>query len=358
MANTMIKENTARQIVAAVKDVCGYDINFISTDGIIIASTDEKRVGDFHEIGYRAAQKGETLEVYDNQTYDGAQKGVNIPFHYHGTTAAVIGITGEPDEVRRYARLALRIMRLLLRERDLDASRELKRAEFSHVARTLVLNGTISHSYLVDFLKRKGLSYQDQYRVVIADLPDSSHIRNITALENQSEAALSQIRQSFYGYEFPNRYILIISEQGCQEQLPLLRKLADIPAKVSVGSRQRLSHIHQSYEDARLALRAGTQSFTEFDSLYTELLFSGTPDHVREVFLQKTIGQIRTDDLVLLKTYYENQMSLKAAAEKLFIHKNTLQYRLERIHRQSGLDPRNIQDASILITAMKLADTV
>ena len=63
----MINQDTAQQIVSAVKDVCGYDINYISTSGVIIASTNEKRIGDFHEAGYMAARSQETLEVADEQ---------------------------------------------------------------------------------------------------------------------------------------------------------------------------------------------------------------------------------------------------------------------------------------------------
>ncbi len=352
----MIGQSTAQQIVSAVHEVCGYDINYISPEGIIIASTDEKRIGDFHEIGYRAVQTGETLEVYDNHSFAGAQKGVNIPFNYRGSTIGAIGITGEPDEVRRYAQLAMRIMRLLLRERDLDASRELKRAEFSYVARTLVQNGEINHAYLEDFLHRRNLNYQDRYRAVLVALQDPGKSGNITAMENKAETMLGDIKQSFYAYEYPDRYILIISEQSYEEQKHLLKELTDIPAKVSAGSAHRLAHVHRSFEDAQLAEKSRPDMFVEFDGLYTELLFSDLSWHARDMFLNKTIRRISTEDRELLKLYYEAQMSLKAASEKLYIHKNTLQYRLERIHRQCGLDPRNIQDAAVLITAIRLAE--
>lgn len=354
----MIGQSTAQQIVSAVRDVCGYDINYISASGIIIASTDEKRIGDYHEIGYRAARTGETLEVYDNHTYIGAQKGVNIPFSYHGTTIAVIGITGEPDEVRRYARLALRIMELILRERDLDASRELKKAEYSYVAKTLVQNGAISHEYLQDFLKQKDLKFDGRYQTVLISLQNPGRTGQYTMLENRAETMLSGIHHSFFAFEYPDRYILIISEQACREQKQAVREFTGIPAKVSVGSAHRLAHIHRSYEDAQLAMKSGNEMFTEFDNLYTELLFSDLSYHVREMFLQKTVRKINEEDQKLLKIYYDCGMSLKEASEQLYIHKNTLQYRLERIRRKCGLDPRNIRDASVLITAMRLADTL
>ena len=350
----MISKNTAQQIVDTVKDVCGYDINYISNDGIIIASTDEKRIGDYHEIGRRAAQSNQVLDVYDNDVFEGAQKGVNIPFSYHGRTLAVIGITGEPDEVRRYARLALRIMRLLLRERDLDASRELKRAEFSYVAKAMVRGETINHDYLKDFLGQKGLDPQEPCRAVLIRLLISDRSSNISVYESRSEALLSEIPHSFYAFDYPDKYILICSADSYDEYRTRLKELTSLPASVAAGSTHSLNHIFRSYEDAVLAMNATAELFTEFDSLGIELLFSDLPQYVKDRFLKKTIGMLNEADRSLLQVYFDSGLSLKKASEKLFIHKNTLQYRLERIRSASGLDARNVNDAAVLITALKL----
>jgi carbohydrate diacid regulator len=96
-----IDKHTAQKVVDTVKDVCGYDINFINSDGIIFASTNSARIGDFHEIGKQVIDTASTIEVNSNDSFWGTQKGVNIPFIYHKQVCAVIGISGEPDEVRK-----------------------------------------------------------------------------------------------------------------------------------------------------------------------------------------------------------------------------------------------------------------
>lgn len=63
MANT-ISQRTAQEIVKTVKDVCGYDINFIRPDGIIDASTDPGRIGTFHEIGYNPRNFRDAVVLY------------------------------------------------------------------------------------------------------------------------------------------------------------------------------------------------------------------------------------------------------------------------------------------------------
>lgn len=89
-----IRKSVAQQIVETVKDVSGHDVNFIDPNGIIFASTDQDRVGAFHEIGRQVVKTGQTIEVEADGSFFGTQKGVNIPFLYQGELIAAIGISG------------------------------------------------------------------------------------------------------------------------------------------------------------------------------------------------------------------------------------------------------------------------
>ena len=62
--NPYISKSLACQIVNTVSDLCGQNVNFIDCSGIIFASTNEERIGDFHEIGRQAAVSG---DVYKRQ---------------------------------------------------------------------------------------------------------------------------------------------------------------------------------------------------------------------------------------------------------------------------------------------------
>ena len=59
-----ISRHLASQIVDAVKDVCEKNINFITPEGEIIASTDPRRIGTYHEIARLAAQSGTPMEIH------------------------------------------------------------------------------------------------------------------------------------------------------------------------------------------------------------------------------------------------------------------------------------------------------
>ena len=115
-----LDKSLAFQVVNTIKDTCGQDINFIDKQGMIFASTNADRIGTFHTIGHKAAQTEQTIEVFSDDDFPGTQKGINMPLYYHGSFLAVIGITGEPDQVRQYVHLADRITHLLIREKELN----------------------------------------------------------------------------------------------------------------------------------------------------------------------------------------------------------------------------------------------
>lgn len=68
---TTATQRLAQQIVDTVKDICERDINFINRNGIIFASTNQKRIHDFHEIGKRVADTQTMIEVRPTTPFPG-----------------------------------------------------------------------------------------------------------------------------------------------------------------------------------------------------------------------------------------------------------------------------------------------
>ena len=161
-----------------VKAVCAHDINFIDSKGIIFASTNKKRIGDFHEIGLQVIKTGETIEVDTNEGYFGAQKGVNIPFIDKGDVSAVIGISGEPAEVRKYAYLAQKITTLLLREHELNTLEHTQKTQLNHIMRALMDHSYINPEYLKAFIKKYNTTLDTHYQTILVKLDIRYNPRN------------------------------------------------------------------------------------------------------------------------------------------------------------------------------------
>ncbi|MCD8082144.1 MAG: helix-turn-helix domain-containing protein, partial [Clostridiales bacterium] len=69
---------------------------------------------------------------------------------------------------------------------------------------------------------------------------------------------------------------------------------------------------------------------------------------------EKILAGLSEEDCSVMRVYFEEDMSLASACEKLYLHKNTVQYRLNRIADQSGRKPRHFRDAVLFYLALKL----
>lgn len=100
----------------------------------------------------------------------GTQKGVNIPFVYKNEISAVIGISGEPGEVKKYAYLAQKMTSLLLREHELELHEQNQKTQLSYVIRSLIFHEYINPDYLRNFLERYHTDLNVSYRTVTVRL--------------------------------------------------------------------------------------------------------------------------------------------------------------------------------------------
>ena len=353
-----VHRRVAEQIVEAVKDVCGYDINFIDASGKIFASTNPQRVGQFHEAGREAAKTGRTVEVRSPEEYYGTQPGVNIPLSHEGEVIAVIGITGEPDEVRRFGVLAQKITALILREHELERQSSTERAQMDHVVRALALAEHLNYDFYRDFMARHHVDLEGTRVAVI--LRTHSGDENLTQIRSEITRALRAHGVALYAFCYPHEYILLPEPAQVE---PLLQSLDELErrhpgaVRAAVGSPEPLSRQSRSYEAARIALHAMApgERVSRFEDLDLEILLGSIPAEAGERFLARTgAASLPEKDRALLSAYFASGMSLKRTCEALYLHKNTLQYQLDRIHRETGYNPRRFADAVILYLALKL----
>ena len=350
-----ISKKTAQQIVDSVKDVCGHDVNFIRPDGSILASTNPERVGTYHEIGHRAAQEGQPIEVMENDSFYGTQQGVNLPFSHHGTIVAVIGITGVPEDVRKYAYLAQRITALLLREQEYDARNRNEQVETDYVVRALSSGKPMNHGFYLDFLSSHGLSEEVRYRTVLVRLSTRYNPANLSMVEQKILTVFRETGSPLFTFRFPNEYILILPKGDYpprQQQFERLAAEFREILSVGVGADHKLVHQYRSFREAQIAARAGAEraGYADFEQLDLELL-SGS---LRESYAARTLGKLSEKERHILAVYFAADCSLKTAAEKLYIHKNTLQYQLDKIHALTGYDPRVFREGVILYLGLQL----
>ncbi|MCC8142033.1 MAG: helix-turn-helix domain-containing protein [Lachnospiraceae bacterium] len=117
-----------------------------------------------------------------------------------------------------------------------------------------------------------------------------------------------------------------------------------------------------AYSDACTALKIGTVFYAEERVYYYQRLGIGRliyklPADQCEMFLQEVLGENMEIDLDeetmnTIKKLFDNNLNISETARQLYIHRNTLVYRLERIEKKLGLDIRSFDDAMMFRIAM------
>ena len=143
----------------------------------------------------------------------------------------------------------------------------------------------------------------------------------------------------------------------------LYQILADFTANcgallsIAVGKKCQLFQLSLSYQSALTALkycRSSENGIAFFDDMTLEILLSSISEQEKNAYLQKTISALSDEEKNLLQTYFEANMSLLGTSQKLFLHKNTVQYKLNHIYQKCGLNPRVFKDAVLLYLALQL----
>ena len=67
--------------------------------------------------------------------------------------------------------------------------------------------------------------------------------------------------------------------------------------------------------------------------------------YLKEVFKRGTIEALDRETLITIQAFFENNLNVSETSRKLFVHRNTLVYRLDKIKKMTGLDLRQFDHA-------------
>ena len=169
----------------------------------------------------------------------------------------------------------------------------------------------------------------------------------------------------------PDRFVIVRELSGTDHVSDLSHQLADTlraelmaPVCVSTGSpANHLGELAQRYQEAVTALTiASIFSPDTYVSSYDRLglgrlIYTLDPDVCRK-FLQETFGpenpldDLEPDLYELITQFFNHNLNITDTARALYLHRNTLIYRLEKIREQTGFDIRHFDDAMTFRIAM------
>jgi hypothetical protein len=126
-----------------------------------------------------------------------------------------------------------------------------------------------------------------------------------------------------------------------------------------IPTKSLLATIVQLRETMRLgrAFHLGSNIHLPWE-LRLEKLLSVVPETDKHRFLELTLGRadrlLDAETMATLETYFELDCNVSETAKKLYIHRNTLLYRLDKFKQETGLDVRNFSDAVLVKVAFLL----
>ncbi|NVK44206.1 MAG: helix-turn-helix domain-containing protein [Oceanospirillaceae bacterium] len=370
-----IDHHMAQKIVDRAMKITGCNVNVMDHQGVIIGSGDPARVDQLHEGALNVLSSHGEVDIEREQESQlrGVRGGVNLPIYNQGEIVGVVGITGEPEEVRKFADLVVMTAELVVEQAALTVEVQWDRRQRESVVMRLIEGGP-RDSLFEDRVARLGLDL-DQPRVAVVlefgvsagELSLAQLQQRLSQLQSGQDGALGAILS-------PRQMVLLwpvrLSEDGWERSR--LQRQLDRDCQ-SVDGLQRLAvgdyfstpdGLSRSYQVALrtlevAALRSPGLRYCEAGEFALDLLLfearnSWAGKRLVEVF-ERLRAQDRQGGLEkTLNTYLEEQLDFGRTTERLHIHRNTLRYRLDKISSALALDLGRPDDLLQLVVAQRL----
>ena len=339
-----ISATLAQKVIYNLKNTLPHQVNFMNVDGRIIASTDPSRVDTLHDGARHVIQTSSPLWIeYDGQ-FIGAKKGINMPVYYENQIIGVIGITGD-REVEQLSQIVKAMTELLIKEAYLKETAFQNREKNRLLIESLIFGTAHFKEELFD------LNFSTHYHVIVI-----SHTTSIF------DPLHSLLEKHFTYFTFNSHHFIILAPQhsNLETALALIHQKIHGQAHFGIGlPSSEIDSLPRSYHTALSASKWKTNKiFLHFDKLKLGILLSDVEKDNEALFLEQVFKEATPKVIKsiseILSLYAKHNGSLTKCANELFVHKNTFQYQLQKIHKITGYDPRNYQDFTVLWTALLL----
>ena len=341
----MISNQILQTTIDGLKNITRIDLSVVDTEGKVLAATApgaenyENAILAFVEspADSQVIQGHQFFKVFDEQQLE-----------------YVLLANGDNDDVYMVGKIAaFQIQNLLVAYKE--------RFDKDNFIKNLLLDNLL----LVDIYNRaKKLHIDNNERRVVMVIE--------TQTENDS-ASLEIVKSLFTGKPkdfitaVDEKSIIVVKELKGTEGYEEMDKLAHLTydtllaeAKVSVRISygtivHELKEVSRSYKEAKMALDVGKIFYSEqnvvaynnlgIGRLIYQLPISLCRMFIREIFDGKSPDDLDDETLTTINKFFENSLNVSETSRQLYIHRNTLVYRLDKLQKTTGLDLRVFEDA-------------
>ena len=176
----------------------------------------------------------------------------------------------------------------------------------------------------------------------------------VTAVDENTLIVIKQV-------EAKDSYAEVV--EVAETTVAMMNTEAMINVRVAYGTIvEELKDVSKSYKEAKMALDVGKifyaeKTVTAYSTLGIGRLIYQLPINLCEMFIEEIFGgkvpeELDEETLTTINTFLENNLNVPETSRQLYVHRNTLLYRLEKLEKYTGLDIRIFDDALTLKIAL------
>lgn len=341
----MISNQILQNTIDGLKGITRMDLCIVDTEGKVLAST-------FPDTdGYEGAALAFVDSPADSQVVAGCQ--FFKVFDEHQLEYILLA-KGDSEDVYMVGKIAaFQIQNLLVAYKE--------RFDRDNFVKNLLLDNLL----LVDIYNRsKKLHIETDVRRVVFLIEID---RERDGSEIEKVRSLFSARPKDFVTAVDEKNIIVVREVAENESYEDLAKTAEVILGVFHDYNESEIHIaygtivneikevSRSYKEARMALDVGKifyeeQNIVAYATLGIGRLIYQLPIplckmFIKEIFENKAPDDFDEETLVTINKFFENSLNVSETSRQLYIHRNTLVYRLDKLQKSTGLDLRVFEDA-------------
>jgi carbohydrate diacid regulator len=342
-----------QSVISRIHDTMGNEFGVTDGSGSIIASTLETDVGSIHE------QCTEFLSA--NSKLSEKSGLIMKKIEINGRLDFVLYLYSDHPERKKHAEL----IALSLENAKLYYDEKYDRSNFmKNVLLGNILPGDIAirakelriknDGHRVVYLVRTDKTRELYAYNVIQSLFPNNNKDYVVLLDDQNTVLIKELKENEDAEEVTKKARIIVDTLSSELM---------IKASIGIGtSAESLREVAHSYKDAQTALKIGQifeneKNIVDYNHLGIGRLIYQLPTtlcrlFLNEVFKEGVFETIDTETMNTIQKFFENNLNVSETSRQLFIHRNTLVYRLDKIQKITGMDLRCFDDAIYFKVAM------
>ncbi len=341
----MISNQILQNTIDGLKGITRIDLCIIDTEGKVLAST-------FPEAD---SYTGSVLAFIDSPADSQVIQGFQFfKIFDENQLEYILLLNGGSEDAYMIGKLVVfQVQNLLVAYKE--------RFDKDNFIKNLLLDNLL----LVDIYNRaKKLHIQTEVRRAVL-IVETGHDKDTGSLE--SVRSLFGSKSHDFVTAVDEKNIIVVKEleenEGYQELNKTAKVIRDLlngegeqPVRIAYGTIVgEIKEVSRSYKEARMALDVGKIFFDDKDIVGFSTLGIGRLIYqlpiplckmfIREIFDGKSPDDFDEETLTTINKFFENSLNVSETSRQLYIHRNTLVYRLDKLQKSTGLDLRVFEDA-------------